>query len=60
MAVHSGGESAKEIEITPEMIEAGMAKLFDYDPNISNEKDIVAEVFKAMLSVSAHPCLERP
>ena len=54
------GAPAREIEITPEMIEAGTACLFDYDPNFSNEKDIVAEIFRAMLSVPARHCLEHP
>jgi hypothetical protein len=42
-----------EIEITPVMIEAGVARLFDYDPQFSNERDIVREIFTSMLRESA-------
>jgi hypothetical protein len=48
--------SEKEIEITSEMIGAGVEKLFDYDQKFSNERDIVAEIFMAMLSASASRC----
>ncbi|MFZ0494917.1 MAG: hypothetical protein WBE80_04915 [Methylocella sp.] len=51
--------ATKEIDISPEMIEAGVKMLFNYDPDFSNEKDIVAEIFMAMLSVSASHSRER-
>jgi len=35
------------------MIEAGLKMLFDYDPDFSNERDIVAEIFMAMQNASA-------
>jgi hypothetical protein len=38
------GAPAKEIEITPEMIKAGISILLDYDPRFSNEKDIVEKI----------------
>ena len=38
-----------ETDITPEMIEAGVLKLYEYDPSFSNERDIVAEIFMLML-----------
>ena len=39
-----------EIEVTPEMIEAGIAVLFDYDPAFSNEAETVSRIFSTMLS----------
>ena len=44
------GAPATEIVIMPEMIDAGVLKLFDYDPDFANERDIVAEIFIAMLN----------
>jgi hypothetical protein len=44
-----------EIEITPEMIEAGVPFLFDYDPEFSNEKDVCAAIFRAMMEKSRNP-----
>jgi hypothetical protein len=41
------------VEITPEMIEAGVLKLFDYDPRFSNEKEIVTLIFSSMLAKRA-------
>jgi hypothetical protein len=38
-------------EITPEMIEAGVLKLYSYDPDFGNEEDVVAAIFMSMLSV---------
>ena len=55
----SAGAPEQDVEITPEMIEAGLEKLFDYDPSFSNEKDIVAEIFRAMLSASVSRRRER-
>ncbi len=40
------GAPAKEIEITPEMIEAGVSILFDYDSRFSNERDIVEKIIR--------------
>lgn len=45
------------IEVTPEMIEAGVLKLFDYDPRFSNENDVVTEMFCAMFA--AHRAVRR-
>ena len=41
-----------EIEITPEMTEAGALVMVRYDPGFANEYDIAAEVFKVMLKAS--------
>ena len=41
-----------DIEITPEMIEAGVLVLLGYDPDFSNEEDIAVEIFKTMLRPS--------
>jgi hypothetical protein len=40
------GAPVKEIEITPEMIEAGISILFDYDSRFSNERDIVEKIIR--------------
>ena len=40
-----------EIEITPEMIEAGIAPLFRFHHDKGNEAEIVKEIFRAMLLV---------
>ncbi len=37
-----------EIDVTPEMVEAGVLRLFDYDPSFGNERDIVVAIFHAM------------
>lgn len=37
-----------EIEVTAEMIEAGLLSLFDYDPRFGNERDTVATIFRVM------------
>jgi hypothetical protein len=34
------GAPAREIEITPEMINEGVRLLMNYDPDFSNERDI--------------------
>jgi hypothetical protein len=39
---------AEEIEITPEMIEAGVAELLKYDPSFSNERDVVVGIFNLL------------
>jgi hypothetical protein len=41
-----------EIEITPEMIEAGTAVIASYDRRFSCPEGASEEVFRAMLSVS--------
>ena len=38
----------EEIEVTPEMVEAGVEKLWDYDPQFSNERDVVEAIFRSM------------
>ena len=38
-----------EVEITDEMLEAGVKKLYDYDPSFSNERDIVEAIFREMM-----------
>ena len=35
-----------EIEVTPEMIKAGVLILYEYDPEFSNEKDIVERIMR--------------
>ena len=40
---------AEEIEITPEMVEAGVSALLDYDSRFEGEDTAVVRVFEAML-----------
>ncbi len=50
----AAGAPEMEIEVTPEMIKAGISHLFDYDPSFSNERDIVREIFLSM-SLASRP-----
>lgn len=43
------GAPAREIEITSEMIEAGLSALSHYRYDNSNEEEIVATIFSAMI-----------
>ena len=58
-AVMDTPPSPDAIEITPEMIEAALPILFDYDPKYSNERDIVAEIYEAM-SRARYPRISSP
>ena len=42
-----------EIEVTPEMIEAGVEALVGYDPRFDLEEDAVKKIFLAMVAESA-------
>jgi hypothetical protein len=44
-------EEKEEIEITPEMIEAGIGELLDYDPEEISSYVVVRRLLKAALSV---------
>ncbi len=48
------GAGALEIEITPEMIEAGIAALASYDPRTMLEEEAVERIYRAMIS-AIHP-----
>ena len=45
MAETGRPDDSDEIEVTPEMIDVGAMKLFDYDPALSNERGIVETIF---------------
>lgn len=50
------GESAEsEIEITPEMIEAGAREVRAYDPAYDDPADVAERVFEAMMAASGRP-----
>lgn len=51
----SGASDKPEIEITPEMIKAGVAVYWHRDSRINDEEDIVAAIFEAMLEVCVFP-----
>lgn len=46
---------ALDDEITPEMVSAGVIYLLNYDPDFANERDVVADVFRAMLGARPAP-----
>lgn len=37
-----------EIEVTPEMVEAGVIEILKYDPELGGAADLAASVFRAM------------
>jgi hypothetical protein len=45
----SGDRPAHEIEITPEMIEAGVSVLCAFEPKFETEADAVRHIFGAMM-----------
>ena len=48
----TGAPVLDEIEVTPEMIEAGVLALFEYDPNFSNEAEVVRKIIEIGLRFS--------
>lgn len=49
---YPAGTVSSDIEITSKMIEAALPALWDYDPDFANERDVVARIFRAMLTLS--------
>jgi hypothetical protein len=45
------GRLDDEMEVTPEMIRAGVLLLLEYDPRFGDERDIVEDIFRTMLSM---------
>jgi hypothetical protein len=43
-----------EIEITPEMIEAGVRAFLNYDSRFEEPADCVTDIFTAMMATRAH------
>ena len=43
---------APEIEITPEMIEAGVACFYRHDPRIDDIEEILPDIFRTMIADS--------
>ena len=41
-----------KIEVTDEMLEAGLSRYYGYDPRIYDIHEVLPEVFKAMFCVS--------
>jgi hypothetical protein len=44
-----------EIEVTPEMIEAGTAEFCGYDPRFEGPEDVVPEIYRAMARLTKAP-----
>ena len=44
--------TGQEIEVTPEMILAGCAVIWDWDPEYESTKELASNVFSAMLALS--------
>ena len=49
-----------EIEITPEMIEAGVATFYDWDSRIEEPSGLVRQIFQAMAAASIEAPQIRP
>lgn len=43
----------EELEITPEMIEAGVSEFYSFDPRFEDADAVVVRVFSAMLRTRA-------
>jgi hypothetical protein len=56
----SAGAPVNEIEITPEMIEAGVSILLDYDSRFSNEMDIVEKIIRLVETSGGVHFVPRP
>jgi hypothetical protein len=54
--VESGDRPADEIEVTPEMIEAGIAEFCSYDSRYERPRDAVASIFRAMANLTPKAC----
>jgi hypothetical protein len=48
MPAETGAPETEEIEITPEMIRAGVAALFEFDSRFASEDECVSAIFRAM------------
>ena len=59
MCAECEANSTDEIEITPEMIEAGEAAYAAHDRRFSGDHELVAKIFLAMLSAKNAPRKER-
>jgi hypothetical protein len=47
-----------ELEVTPEMIEAGVRAFFEFDSRFEGEREAVIRIFQAMRAAQvARPCL---
>ncbi len=46
---HAGGQADAEIEITPEMLQAGIDELLEYCPEQDEAKLVVRWIFEAMM-----------
>ena len=55
----NAGAPEDEIEITPEMIEAGTLELASYDPEFESIEEAAKRVYRAMVLRQRHP-LGRP
>ena len=48
----------REIEITPEMIEVGVATFYDWDSRIEEPSGLVRQIFQAMAAASIAPVMD--
>ena len=55
MATHCERDETAEIEITPEMIEAGVRALVSYNPRLDLEEDGARRIFMAMIKAKYRP-----
>ena len=50
---NAAAEPDGEVEITPEMIEAGVSELIEYDSRFESTESAVERIYYAMLNVAA-------
>ncbi len=48
---HDGGQAGAEVEVTPEMIEAGAEEVLGFDPDRESPRDVAAKVYRVMEAV---------
>ncbi len=51
MPTSSDGQASAEIEVTPEMIEAGVCELTGFDGNEDSGSQLVVRIYRAMCLV---------
>jgi hypothetical protein len=54
-----GAATSAEIEVTPEMIAAGVSAFLEYDSRFENEACAVEDIYRAMVTAKGHHSLER-
>jgi hypothetical protein len=51
--IRQADDETQDVEVTPEMIEAGVAELALYRYDLGNQDEVVAAIYRAMLRLDA-------